>query len=195
MKEVSKKYYPFLFVILLGCLNDGTGVFLIRSGLSNVVLSNLFSLLEAILFLLYLKNTGYQKQLSSYLPFLISFLLIFWGIENFFIWGFGKSYNSYFNILSGLPLVLLSINILNKILVKERDVLKNADFLLCIAFIIYFTYRILGEVFWLFGQSLSEQFMGKVFEIHALVNILCNIIYALAVLCIQKKQPFTLQYS
>jgi hypothetical protein len=194
VREVGKKYYPFLLLILIGCLNDGGSLLKIVHGKGIYIVPNLFTLLEGLLVLRFLNNLGLKIRIKHFLFILYPFVITVWLIENFYIRGIDRAYNSHFSIVCSITIVLFSINVINKILVKERDVLRNADFLLCIAFVIYFTYRILVEVFWLLGESLSDNFLIKVYTIHSFVNILCNIIYAVAILWIQKRQAFTMQY-
>jgi len=195
LKRISTTFYPFLFVIWGGCINEITGHWVVSRGYSNAIPSNIFNLLEAcfiIWFFYKIDSPGYIRKIWVLLLFLF---LAGWGFENVFIGKFGIYFNSYFNMFSGMAIVLISINAINEMLVKERELLKNSTFLLCIAFIIYFTYRILVEAFWLYGGNIGPGFMIKVYHIHSWINLLCNIIFACAILWMQKRQAFTLQYS
>jgi len=195
LKKIGDSFYPFLIVIWLGSLNELAGYLIIKRGHSNAIPSNIYSLLEACLIIWFFYKTDSPRYIRKIWMFLLFLFLAGWAFENIFIGRFGVYFNSYFNMFSGFAIVLISINVINEILVKERELLKNSTFLLCIAFIIYFTYRILVEAFWLYGENIGEGFMIKVFNIHSWINLLCNIIFACAILWMQKKKAFTLQYS
>jgi hypothetical protein len=65
-------------------------------------------------------------------------------------------------------------------------------FLICNAFIIYFTFKILVEAFWLYGVNESVNFQAMVFDISSYINVFTNLIYALAVLWMPMKRVFTM---
>jgi len=90
--------------------------------------------------------------------------------------------------------VLLGIRVINDLLFTERDLLKNPTFLICIGIIIFFTYQIIEEMFWLYGLKESAIFRQNIQSILMIINLLSNLIYALAILWMRKRQAFTLQF-
>ncbi|HUR11065.1 MAG TPA: hypothetical protein VM012_06835 [Flavitalea sp.] len=119
---------------------------------------------------------------------------ITWTINNFIIFSFGTDYNSVFNMVYASVLVLLAITSLNEILVKEKEIITNPVFWICAGMIIFFTYAILVEVFWLYGMSTDVAFSGRVYAVFSWVNLFCNLIYAVAILWMRKKQAFMLRF-
>ncbi len=194
-KKIGSIYLPFILLIWIGCLNELVGEIVVSKGYSNAVSSNIYSLIEAIIILWLFRQMDAPRFIKKIFHYVALGFCIVWTLENVFIGKFGVYFNSYFNMVSGFVIVLISINAINEILVKEKDLLKNPLFLLCTGFIIYFTYRTLIEAFWIYGQDIGEQFMSKVFSIHSWINLVCNIIFALAILWMQKRQAFTLRYS
>lgn len=193
-KMIGDAYYPFIYLLWIGGCNEILSAYLLSHNYYNVYNTNLYSLLEGLLLLWFFRNTSILDRVKMLFPFLIVLFIVTWAIDNFFIGTFGLNFNMYFNIISGLSIVLISINIINDILMKDREILTSPTFLLCIGFVIYFTYRILVDAFLLYGQGIGEGFMSKVYAIHTWINLLCNLIYALAVLWMQRRQAFTLRY-
>jgi hypothetical protein len=93
-----------------------------------------------------------------------------------------------------LSVVLLSIHSINGILFKEREILKNPAFLICLGIVVFFTYKVVIEMFWIYGLRESRNFRLNVYIILVYINLICNLIYALAILWMRRKQAFTLQF-
>jgi hypothetical protein len=193
-EKINKDYLPFIYLTWLGCINEIAGTIIVLNGHYNIINNNIYNLVESILYLWFFKRMGRFKRIKRlYLPLMVLFTLV-WITDNFIINRFGSKFDSYFNIFRSLILVLLAINTINDILFKEREVIKNPAFLICTGVVIFFTYMVLVEVFWLYGTGISKGFRVKVFEILNYVNFFCNLIYALAILWMRKRQPFTLQF-
>ena len=122
----------------------------------------------------------------------MSFIAL-WLIENFL-----KKFSlfcDYFAIYYSFIIVLMSITTVNDLIVRSRSrIFTKANFLLCISFIFYFTYQVLIYSFWIYGVGSSRGFLLNVFSIMVYINLLTNLIYALAVLWMPKKLEFTLPY-
>jgi hypothetical protein len=192
--QIRKEYYPFIYVVWLACLNETVGFILVRTGHYNVINNNIYSLFEGLLYLWFFKRMNIFQRVKILYLFLGLLFIIIWVADNFVLHRFGTAFNSYFNIFCSFVLVLMAITMVNNIIVKEKEVLMNPAFLICAAIVIFFTYMILVEAFWLYGLTASESFSAKVFAILSWINLLCNLIFALAILWMQKKQPFTLQF-
>ncbi len=192
--NIKKSYYPFIYVIWLASFNEVLSYFLIQNGKFNVLNSNIYCLLESLLLLWFFRNIGNFKKYKN-LPYLLgTIFIIAWVIENFFINSIDKDYTSWFILIYSFPVVLMSINAINLLLFKEKELLTNPLFLICIGFIVFFTYRIVVEVFWMYGLLASSNFAVRVYHILSFVNLLSNLIYALAILWMKKKHAFTLQF-
>ncbi len=192
--NIRQSFYPFIYLIWLASFNELVSYFLIRNGMYNVVNSNIYCLLESLLLLWFFRNIGNFKKFHK-LPYLLGFLFIVsWVVENFFINSIEKQYSSWFILIYSFPVVLMSINAINTLLFKEKELLTNPLFLICIGFIVFFTYRIVVEVFWMYGLLASSNFAVSVYHILSFVNLLSNLIYALAILWMKKKHAFTLQF-
>ena len=191
-QKINPAYYPFLYFIWIGFLNEIISYIITHKGYSSAINNNIYVLAESLLIAWQFKNWGlFQRPKYLFIAILFSFAF-FWIIEGFFVEGI-KYAIPYFRIVYSFVIVLISINMLNKQLVRERkNILKNSIFLICIAFVIYFTYKVIIWSFWVYGLSLSKQFMKNLSAIISYINLLTNLTYTLAVLWMPTKHRFSL---
>jgi hypothetical protein len=193
-KKINQTYYPFLLLIWLGMVNETVTYFLVKQGKSNAINNNLFYLLESILITYQFKQWGlFDKAKKVYATLLIA-LLASWTAE---IMVFRKpgEFASYFIILHSFVIVFMSISMFNFLLVKEkRKLLKNSIFIICMGLVLFFTCAVLVEAFYLYGLTSSSQFQAAVIGILTFINLLTNLVYALAILWMPRRHGFSLSY-
>jgi hypothetical protein len=115
-----------------------------------------------------------------------------WLYENL-VQGQIAAVSGFFRFTYSVVIVLLSITRINGVIATSREsMLVNPDFLLCAGFIIYFTYKIVVEAFWLYGLTASANFQLRVYDIMAYINLFINLLYAYAILWMPRKQLFTM---
>lgn len=189
-KYISSDYYPFIFMIWLGFFNETLSLLFIYTRQSNTVNSNLYVYLEYLLILwqFYRWNSFNRK----YFYLLIIGGLAIWLTDNFVLHAITRN-NSMFRVVASFVLVYLSIDQINKIIIFERSVLRyNAEFLICIIFLIYFVFKSFIEAFNMFEMVLSKELLNTLWMILGIVNFIANLLYALASLWIPTKQKFIL---
>lgn len=194
-QKISPAFLPFLILTWLGAFNEILNAVLILGFRQyNIVNTNLYQLAESLLILWQFRRWRLFSSDKIYLGIFASFVFAFL-LENILTSKIYLGFNSYFHIFYSFVLVLLSINMMNHVLLKERSVVfKNPVFITCCVFIIIFTYTVLVETFWAYGLKMSNDFTVKLLHIFVVINFLCNIIYTLAILWMPKRQAFTLQY-
>lgn len=192
--RINRNYHPFVFLLWTGCLNEMVSHYLVSHGQYNIINSNIYSLAESLLLLWFLRRSGQFDRRRLLFIGLLSLFLLAWVAEAFVLHPFGTAFVSYFNVIYSFPIVMLCINLINRLITTERELLRNPSFLICIGLIIFFTYRIIVEMFWLYGLSSNYAFSNQIFNILVWINLFCNLIYALAVLWMRKKQAFSLRY-
>jgi hypothetical protein len=67
-------------------------------------------------------------------------------------------------------------------------------FLIYLTFIVYYSYKTFIEVFYIFHINFSAYFYTSIVLFLLFINLVANLAYAIAVLCIPTKREFTLQY-
>ncbi|MGZ3838190.1 MAG: hypothetical protein ACXVBR_03490 [Flavisolibacter sp.] len=194
-KEMDPRYHPFLFLLWIGCINEILSFILVRMGYYTIITSNLYILMEALLLTWYFQKMHLFDRYPLLFRFLLLSLAVCWAGENLLFHPL-RHYSIYFRIFYSTLMVLLSIVAINQLLLTEnRSVGRNAGFILCGAFIFYFLIKVLVNAFWLYGLASSRQFLLQVSRILVFVNLITNLVYALALVWIPKKQPCLLPSS
>ena len=192
-KHIRDVYKPFIYLIWVGCCNETLTYFIGKMGYYTYVNGAIYELLESLLLLWFFKRLGVFKR-KYFLQLLIILFVSLWVAETFFAHRFGTSFTYYYNAVYFFFIVILSIQAINDLLFTEKELLKNPTFLICVGLIIFFTYGIIVRMFWLFGLNISNDFVKSVHTILIVINLLANLIYALAVLWMRKRQAFTLRF-
>jgi len=192
--QIRSVYRPFIYLIWIGCFNELLSIYLLFNHHYNIINYTIYGLCEALLLLWFFKNLNVFKGRKAPFYFLIVLFVVIWVAESFFANQFGTQFSYGFDIMYSFCVVLLGIRVINDLLFTERDLLKNPTFLICIGIIIFFTYQIIEEMFWLYGLKESAIFRQNIQSILMIINLLSNLIYALAILWMRKRQAFTLQF-
>jgi hypothetical protein len=190
-KRIESSYYPFIWLLWLGLINEIISIYVMQTGYSNAFNNNVFALLEALIITwqfrkwkLFERNTGYYILQSAF--------IVFWFIES--IARRFEEFNSWFIIMFSMIIVLQSINMLNVLIFEiTAKLIFHPVFLLSMAFIIYFTYSILVEVFWVYGLNRSRSFRVAVYEILAYVNLFTNLVYFIAIVWMPLKRQYLMR--
>ncbi|WP_207491798.1 hypothetical protein [Aridibaculum aurantiacum] len=193
-KKTHPSFYPFLVVLWLGIFNELLTLVFVKFTGNNGLNGNVYVLLEGLLILWLFKNWGrLQGKIINFQTLLLVFIGT-WVTDNFLLSNIYTS-NSIYRFAYSFIIVFLSLHQMNFVIVRERStILKNASFLICLSFVIFFTYKAIIEVFFVSDAGLSKTFYGRLFHILQFVNLLCNILYTIAVLWIQKRLKFILPY-
>lgn len=193
-RKIHPTYHPFLYLCWMGLLNECISYFLIYNGYSNAVNGNLFVLGEVFLITWQLRNWSGIHYFKGFYTVFILLCLAFWALEMFLVPAWNQTITG-FRIFYSFVIVIMSIECLNKQLSTERGrLLKNPVILICLAFILYFTYTVIVGVFWIYGFGGSAAFRRSMVWILIYINVLCNLIYALAILWMPAKLRFTLPF-
>ncbi len=192
-KKVDQAFHPFIYLLWIGIFNETFSRIASYLWHSNAINFNAYSLTEFCMLLWQFKKWKLFDSKRYGAEILLTIGVFFWVIENFFIYNI-YSFNSYFIIWSSLCIALLSIRMINILVLREKDVLlKNATFLICISFVLYYTYAALVEAFWVYGLGESKEFGIRIQNILVYINLFANLVYALAVLWIPTKPKFILR--
>jgi len=185
-------YQPFIFILCLDILNLTLSVILSETIRNNAVNSNIYVLLESLLYLWLFKNWGAFYKRSTLFYSLGVLLIAVWIFDNL-VQNHLTTTNSLFRIVLSFLLIFLSIEQINKLIANARkNLLFNSAFLICCGVIIYFSYKATTEVFYLIRLKASIRFYINISTIMVFVNCFVNLIFAWAVLWIPKKQKSTL---
>lgn len=179
LKRISRAYYPFLLLLLIGAVNELLSAIVINVfGLRNAISIKIYSLIECCLILYQLYVWRNSKKLFKTYLFIIIICVLVWIIENIF-WLKGNLHGPYFMMGYAFFIVLLSINQINIIMVRPQETLsKNPIMVFCISFIIFFTYQIIYQT--ALYQSEGTHGYNGIYTGFAYINFATNILYAIA---------------
>ena len=194
LKNTDQAFLPFILFLCSGFLNETISVIRIAYKYGSTINNNIYVLVSALLVLWLFKNwkvLGRWAQKGFYALALLFIVVWVWEV---FIYSSIKYVASYFRIVYSFVIVLLSIQMINRLLLEDKTrLLRNPVFLICLSFVVFFTYKVLIEIFWLYGLNSSTNFGIQVFRIMIYVNLAVNLVYALAALWMPRKRESLLQ--
>lgn len=191
-KNIHKVYYPFIYCIWVACCNEILTYFIVNENNHNTINNNVYVLLESLLITWFFQRLGLFKKVLALFYCILTALCIVWLMEVFVFSAINKV-AVYFRVFYSFLMVLMSVHHINKLITTSKGLLwKNATFLLCVGFVIYFTYKVFVEAFFIYGLGSSLEFQFVIFSILSYINLFSNLLYALAVLWMPKRQAFTL---
>ncbi len=187
-KKAATSFLPFFIFIWLGCVNEVVSSFTSLYLRNNAINNNIYVLAESLL-LLWLFGRWRLFDANRKLPTILASVFVLVWVGEVFIFSSIWQVAGYFRVVYSFAIVLVSISMINKLITQESgNLLKNAAFIICIAFIFYFTFKILVEIFYLYGlMGASKEFRLRIFDIMRAINLFCNIVYAVALLWVPKK--------
>ncbi len=193
-QKINRAYRPFIFITIAALANEVASTLLIMSDNSNAISTNMLNLVEGCLWLFQIKVWGGFKRRKWVFPALFSTMVCIWIVENL-VFGRIHVFSSIFAVTSAVVFVFLAIDQVNQLIVEEKgNLLRNSRFLICVGIIIFFTYRIMVESFYLMDLTQSNQFLRNVFGILVFVNVFVNLLFALAILWMPTRQKFSLPF-
>ncbi len=194
-KKIHESYLPFIFYIWGGCLNEWLSFFIIITGHHNIICLNIYMLFETIMLIYFFFNLQYAAKKKWISILLYTCTSVFWVLENTLL-GSINTFDSYFRMGSAMLICFLAINALNYLIVTERkSLLKNPVFIICSAFILFYSISVLSEAFYIYGANSSGKFQVSIYHITIVANFISLILYTLAIIWMPTKFRFTLPSS
>lgn len=191
-RDISEIYYPFLFCLWIGSFNTILDFIFAQNGLPTLTNNNVYVLIESLLLLLLFRRFSvFRNRMWIYYALAALFICV-WVAENFIFRTITQSC-IYFRILYSLVTVFLSVRTLNGLLTyNDKKLPTNATFILCAAFIFFFSYKILVFAFMIYGNQGSITFLKYLIAILVYVDLITNLLYAVAVIWMPKRVQYSL---
>ncbi len=192
-RQTDAAYYPILILLTLGLSNEMLSSFLIYNGYSNAVNTNIFLLLEVLLILWQFKRWGLYDEYLFLVKYIVTALMLCW----FFVYRKPEHLFQFFPLFryvaSGLIVIMSMLMIIKLTFTYNSKLLRCSMFLICTSFCIYYSIAVLVEVFLQIDAEISGEFKDAVFRSGSVVNVVCNMIYLIAVLWMPLKPRFIMQ--
>jgi hypothetical protein len=188
VRTISRLYRPFLLLIATGVLTEIISRITINYFRNNNVVINIYSLTECLLIIAQFYYWRYHSRTRRWYPYFGILCIGIWIWENLFYRDGFIEVGSIFRVSEAFILVILSINEINYLLINDnKSLLKNARFLICAGFLIYFLYQILLEGSIYISTQQQGSITNKIIEVSSYINAFVNIIYGIAVWYIPKR--------
>ena len=194
LPTLYKAYQPFIFITIISFLNEVVSSMLIVHQKSNAVAINIFGFFDALLWLWQFRTWNKHSKRQAILNVAALLLVILWLVENIAL---GKLFvfGSVYPITFSLFMVIIAFIEMSRRITDANDRLfTTPKFMICCGAVLFYTYRILIECFYMPSVSASQLFLANVFTILSFINFIVNLLYAFVVLCIPEKQKFSVPY-
>ena len=185
----TSRYLPLFILLLTGLINECLSFMMIYWIGSNLVNSNVYTLIEYILYFWLFYKISEHSITHVIIGLFIGFLV--WMIDNLILHNLSTS-NSLFRIFASLNIIWFSIDKLSQLTINgATSKFKKADLLLCFSLLTYFTFRCFIHIFKQFSLGLSSTFQIHLWLILCILNILVNISLCITILWIPRRQLIT----
>ena len=190
-KKIEPDYRPFCVLLGLAVLSEAASYWSIHwLHTSNAIPTNIYGLLECTLIIYqFYRWNSFRGKVRWYYS-LQAGSLVLWAFCNLIFFHIGDYDVPFYRIGYPFALVILSVNEINLMITHDsRNLYKNARFVICLGFIIFFLYQILYEGAFLVSEmDKSEVVSNKIIALFAYVNVFVNGLYFVAVLLIPRKR-------
>lgn len=190
-RQIASSYHPIIYLLFVGTVTEVASYLFYSSG-KDAIIYNVYGIVELFFFLWQFRVWG-NNVLNKRSVFygLMGLLTLIWFFENFYLARIDV-YSPIYWVCYSLTLILLAVNQMNWLIVNERgNMLKNPIFIICIAIIIFYSYKIMVEIFYHYAPAIGIK--HSIFSVVSYVNVLFNVLLAIAIICIPRRKTFIRQ--
>lgn len=185
---IRRRYYPLFILFSLALATElVTRYAIAKETEAWVPGNNLYVLAESMLIPFQFIVWGYMHNKRKAFYIVTGILFLGWMAEHVFV-GDMTRLHPYFRMSYSLLIVLLSINMLNYLVIhEERNLVRHPVFIICTAFIIFFTYQLVYEGIYHMVSNMETINAITLNTAFSIVNAVCNLLYGIAFLLVPSK--------
>lgn len=194
-KVIDPSYYPFFYLATISLLVEIMSFILSGNRMYEAisVMMNVFYFTEFFFYTWLFHGWGLFNFKRKVFLLIIGAFFICWTV---LIFGVGtiKKPNYYFPVIYGITLLFFAVTTFNKFVIQDRGpIFKNPKFWILTGVIIFFSFYLLIESANLsvFGKNASGVLRRGLYGIVSYTNLIVNLMFATAALCIPRKKNFT----
>lgn len=191
-KRMRRRYLPLVVLFAVGFMNEITSILMVYFRRNNSVNSNLYTILEYLLFLSLFRQLGVINQKTMRIGIGIGVLV--WVIDNLMVNGI-QQHITVSRILSSLMIVWLSMERLVQLIYGSKQSFRRTDLVFCSCFFMYYAYQAFIAIFDLFPMGVPVSFYTGLWLMLGIINLVMNIVYTTVILWIPKPKAITLRSS
>jgi hypothetical protein len=194
-KVIDPSYYPFFFLAGISLLVEITSFILAKNKMGEAVsvMMNLYYFIEFFFYTWLFHAWGlFNFRQPVFLLIVIGFFICWIALT--FGAGTIKQSGYYFPIIYAITLLFFAVTTFNKFVIQDKiPIIKNPKFWILMGVIIFFSFYLLIESTKLsvFGKNVSIVFRRGLYGIVSYTNLIVNLMFATAALCIPRKKNFT----
>lgn len=192
---IDPSYYPFFYLAGIALLVEIMNFILAKNKMYEAlsVMMNIFHFTEFFFYTWLFHAWGLFNFKRNVFLLIISIFFICWAA---LIFGAGtvKKPGYYFPVIYAIALLFFAVTTFNKLVIQDRGpIIKNPKFWILTGVIIFFSFYLLIESANLsvFGKNASIVFRRGLYGIVSYTNLIVNLMFATAALCIPRKKNFT----
>jgi len=184
-----------MILFCVGISNEIISYLLIRYRSTNNINGNIYVLIDFILIFWLFKKLSVTLS-KWFMESILLLGLVVWVLDNLII-NTPATNNSLFRMVASLFIVLITTDKLNQLFFSNKPYLNwKTDILLCIGILNYYAYKAFVEAFNVFPMPIDRSyFYSGLWVILGIINIVMNLLFTAAILCIPQKQAFTIRLS
>lgn len=178
--------FPLLIVfVLMGGISDLASYAAIKLRGNNIVVSNVYQLLEFMLLVLMFERWR-DKRNSCFHYSILCTGIVLW-VSDFFMIHSITDYSSLFRVAGSILLVFMCTDQINFTILNRCDSIIRSRMLVKAGLVAYFFYKAFIESFDLFGSDVLYPYSLQFWYIQCGLSILLNVLIAIAFLCYRSK--------
>ena len=194
-KVIDPSYYPFFYLAAIALLVEISSFILAKNKMYQAVtvMMNLFYFIEFFFYTWLFHTWGLFNFRRGIFLTIVAVFFICWVIL-IFIAGQVTKPGYYFPVIYAITLLFFAVTTFNKFVIQDRGaIFKNPKFWILTGVIIFFSFYVLIESANLsvFGKNASIILRRGLYGIVSYTNLIVNLMFATAALCIPRKKNFT----
>jgi len=183
----------FVMILCLGCLNELVSLATVYSTGTNAVTFNFYILAESILLVVMFYRWSIRLNRRKTI-FEGSTLLVVWIIDNVYNGNIQNFYGA-FGLYCSLVIMYYAIRYISRCIAFDNgNLLHNGRCMIGISLLLYFSIKIITDTFFIMDIGISMELEADILFIVSIINVVTNILYFYAILCLKRKTAFTLEY-
>ena len=190
---IDPSYRPFIFLLVLGVVNETINYLSIKLFGSNAVSFNVFHIVECLVLLYQFRIWNFFRS-NRFFQVLVSAAVIASFSENF-LFSSITVFNPYFRIFYAFLIELIIANRIIYIVNERTSVVKNARFIICVGLIIVFIYQIVFEGALMADPGLGETSSKLIIKLMGFTDVFVQLLYASALIVAPPKPVLQLTDS
>lgn len=191
-RHIPSTFYPFALLLWLGLVNESISLIQILLHRGNMGNSNIYILLEYFLLLWQFHRWNTWKIVFTVGVGLSG--LIAWILEHGHYYTLSTN-TSIFRLAYSAVIVLLAMNQITKVITEEsKKLFRNPTFIISFSLLLYYTFKTYYESFNVLHITLSEHFFYWHWIMLNFINLIANLLFAYAIIWIQKKKYYSLRH-